>query len=95
MNLIVNWSTIVESSEFKFRRLLEVEQVATDYDFLLEYFGTDLETADILFMLELAYKREIHNRDYNQSLSQFDKRLKLDKEMWYSNIEREGENNGA
>ena len=85
----------VVENEFKFRRLLEVEQVATDFTFLQEYFEETMPDDAIFALLDLAYRREIHNRDYNQSLSQFDKRLKLDREIWYSNIEREGDNNGA
>lgn len=70
--------------EFKFRRLLEVEQVVTDLKFISEYLAeNDIFVTDdgVLALLEQAYKREIHNRDYNQATSQFDKRLKLDKEL--------------
>ena len=87
---------MVDSVEFKFRRLLEVEQVVTDFKFIREYFGEEyVEPQDITTMLDLAYKREIHNRDYNQATSHFDKQLKLNKEMWYIDNERGEDSNGT
>ena len=74
----------MENNEFKFRRLIEVEQVATDYQFLFDAFDGALPEEAIIAMLDLAYKREIHNRDYNQTASHFDKRHKFDREVWSS-----------
>lgn len=73
---------MTESSEFKFRRLIEVEQAAVDYEFLSESFGGSLPEEAILALLDLAYRREIHNRDYNQAASHFNKRMTFDKEVW-------------
>ena len=73
---------MTDNSEFKFRRLIEVEQVVTDYSFIYDQFDGSLPEEAILALLDLAYKREIHNRDYNQSASHFDKRIKFDREVW-------------
>lgn len=72
----------MENNELRFRRLIEVEQVATDYQFIFDSFDGALTEEVIIALLDLAYKREIHNRDYNQVASHFDKRLRFDKEVW-------------
>lgn len=72
----------MENNELRFRRLIEVEQVATDYQFIFDSFDGALTEEVIIALLDLAYKREIHNRDYNQAASHFDKRLRFDKEVW-------------